>query len=435
MFPDTVMGCIKRAGFEKPSPIQAQGWSVVMSGRDLIGIAETGSGKTCSFLLPSFVHLINKKNNMPYGPGRKGPFGLVLAPTRELAQQIEAEANKFGTSSGIRCVSLVGGVPKGDQIRALRRGCDIIIATPGRLIDMLEMNLDFGFSLDNVSFFCLDEADRMLDMGFEPDLRKINGMINKDRQTALWSATWPKSVEKLAKDLCSGGGFNPVHINIGDLSNTGLKANKAIKQNIIMVRDMYEKNEKLGAILSNPENGNGRKIIVFAGTKRSCDNLAWEINNKIGRGRAIAIHGDKTQQDRDWALDQFKQNRIPILVATDVAARGLDVKDVKMVINYDFPMNIEDYVHRIGRTGRAGALDGVANSFFSMQDNKGCARELVTILREADQEVPEELKPFERIQGQYYGGGGRGGKGFGGKGKGKGKGKGFGGKGKGKGRY
>jgi len=397
IFPSYVMESIQRAGFKEPSAIQSQGWPVALSGKDMIGIAETGSGKTLAFLLPAIVH-INAQQGLQRGDG---PICLVLAPTRELAVQIQKECDKFG--GRIRNTCLYGGVPKGPQIRDLREGREIVVATPGRLIDILDMGI---MTLRRVTFLCLDEADRMLDMGFEDQVRKICGQIRPDRQTLLWSATWPRNVQHLARDLCRE---DPVHINIGSLD---LKANHRITQHV-EVFDGYnpaaDKRNRLNNLLRGilP-----KKVIIFAETKRSCDDLTRQM--RLDGYPALSIHGDKSQSERDWVLSEFRTGNNPILIATDVAARGLDVKDIVAVINYDMPNNIEDYVHRIGRTGRAGA-DGTAYSFFT-QDKGKLAKELIEILKEAQQAVPEQLYAMAR-----FGGGGKGGRG--GKGGGKGKGR------------
>merc|ERR1719181_1200716 len=262
-FPDYVMDSINRAGFKEPSAIQAQGWPVALSGRDMIGVAETGSGKTLAFLLPGIVH-INAQPELRRGDG---PIMLVLAPTRELAMQIQKECDKFGSSSRIRNTCLYGGVPKRQQMMDLRDGREIVIATPGRLIDLLSMGV---LNLKRVTYLCLDEADRMLDMGFEDQMRKICSQIRPDRQTLLWSATWPKSVCNLARDFCRE---RPVHIKIGD---SELKANTRITQHVecmqgygYQLEDM--KKQRLFQLLGNATDG--RKVIIFAGTKRGCDTL------------------------------------------------------------------------------------------------------------------------------------------------------------------
>lgn len=380
-FPDYVLDEITRAGFREPTPIQVQGWPIALSGRDMIGIAETGSGKTLAFLLPAIVHI----NAQPYLSKGDGPVVLVLGPTRELACQIREECNRFGKSSRIKNTCVYGGVPKMQQVRDLEEGVEIVIATPGRLIDFLEGN---STNLKRVTYLVLDEADRMLDMGFEPQIRKITSQTRPDRQTLMWSATWPKEVQKLARDLCKE---DPVHINIGSLD---LRACHDIKQYIEVVQE-YDKRSRLRKLLEKVMDGS--KILVFSSTKREADELTREM--RTDGWPALCIHGDKKQEERDWVLSEFKNGKNPILVATDVASRGLDVKDIKYVINYDFPTQIEDYIHRIGRTGRAGA-SGSAYSFFT-SDKFRLAPDLVKVLEEANQHIPDELK---RIAEQTGGG-------------------------------
>ncbi|CAH2033493.1 unnamed protein product [Thlaspi arvense] len=332
-FPDYVLEEIKKAGFTEPTPIQSQGWPMAMKGRDLIGIAETGSGKTLSYLLPAIVHV----NAQPILAPGDGPIVLVLAPTRELAVQIQQEASKFGSSSKIKSTCIYGGVPKGPQVRDLQKGVEIVIATPGRLIDMMESN---NTNLRRVTYLVLDEADRMLDMGFDPQIRKIVSHIRPDRQTLYWSATWPKEVEQLSKKFL----YNPYKVIIG---SSDLKANRAIRQ-IVDVISESQKYNKLVKLLEDIMDGS--RILVFLDTKKGCDQITRQL--RMDGWPALSIHGDKSQAERDWVLSEFRSGKSPIMTATDVAARGLDVKDVKYVINYDFPGSLEDYVHRIGRTGR-----------------------------------------------------------------------------------
>ncbi|KAL6497547.1 DEAD-box ATP-dependent RNA helicase 46 [Orobanche hederae] len=361
---------VQQAGFSAPTPIQAQSWPVARQGRDIVAIAKTGSGKTLGYLIPGFMHL-KARNNNP----KLGPTVLVLSPTRELATQIQAEALKFGRSSKISCTCLYGGAPKGPQLKDVDRGVDIVVATPGRLNDILEMK---RVSLHQVSYLVLDEADRMLDMGFEPQIRKIVKEVPTRRQTLMYTATWPKEVRRIAADLLS----NPVQVNIGNVDE--LAANKAITQHVEVLSPM-DKRQRLLEILRSQEPGS--KIIIFCSTKKMCDLLAGNLSRQFG---AAAIHGDKSQDERDHVLNQFRTGRSPVLVATDVAARGLDVKDIRVVVNYDFPTGVEDYVHRIGRTGRAGAT-GVAYTFLCDQDAKH-ASELVKLLEGADQNVPHEVR-------------------------------------------
>ncbi|GFY87202.1 DEAD box RNA helicase 1 [Actinidia rufa] len=369
-FPSELLREVRQAGFSAPTPIQAQSWPIALQSRDIVAIAKTGSGKTLGYLIPGFIHLKRCRNNP-----QMGPTVLVLSPTRELATQIQDEAVKFGKSSKIICTCLYGGAPKGPQLRDLYKGADVVVATPGRLNDFLEMK---KVNLHQVSYLVLDEADRMLDMGFEPQIRKIVKEVPTRRQTLMYTATWPKEVRKIAADLL----VNPVQVNIGNVDE--LVANKSITQYIEVLLPM-EKHRRLEQILRSQEPGS--KIIVFCSTKKMCDQLARNLNREFG---ADAIHGDKSQADRDHVLSQFRSGRSPVLVATDVAARGLDVKDIRVVINYDFPTGIEDYVHRIGRTGRAGAT-GEAYSFFGDQDTKH-ASDLIRILEGANQCVPVELR-------------------------------------------
>eukprot|EP01068_Selenidium_serpulae_P012766 Selendium_serpulae@DN5877_c0_g1_i7.p1 len=386
-FPTYIMQSLTNAGFTAPTPIQIQGWPIAISGRDMIGIAETGSGKTLGFLLPAIVHI----NAQPHLRPGDGPIALILAPTRELADQIAQQANQFGSTSRIQHAVAYGGVPKRPQVVDLRRGAEILIACPGRLIDYLTNGVT---TCKRVTYLVLDEADRMLDMGFEPQIRKIVGQIRPDRQTLMWSATWPNDVQTLARDLCRE---EPVHINIGSLE---LKACHNIKQHIEVLPE-HEKKGRLKALLSHIMDGS--KILIFAETKKGADNLTRDL--RLDGWPALCIHGDKKQEERQWVLNEFKGARSPIMVATDVASRGLDVKDVRYVINFDFPNQIEDYVHRIGRTGRAGAT-GSAYTFFT-NDKFRLANDLIRILREADQTVPSELERLGSSRGGDDGGGGR----------------------------
>ncbi|KAI4963921.1 hypothetical protein ZWY2020_008673 [Hordeum vulgare] len=340
-FPPEILSEVHAAGFLNPTPIQAQTWPVALQSRDIVAIAKTGSGKTLGYLIPAFVHLRRCQNNP-----MSGPTVLVLAPTRELASQIQDEAIKFGRASRVSCTCLYGGAQR----------------------DLSSENLAW-------SRYC---ADRMLDMGFEPQIRKIVDEIPRNRQTLMYTATWPKEVTKIAGDLLR----NPVQINIGSIDE--LVANKSITQCVEMVPPM-DKQRRLEQILRAEERGS--KIIIFCSTKKMCDQLARSIGRSFG---AASIHGDKSQGERDHILGQFRTGIVPVLVATDVAARGLDIKDIRVVINYDFPTGIEDYVHRIGRTGRAGAT-GVAYTFFSEQDWKYAA-DLVKVLDGTGQHVPPELQ-------------------------------------------
>lgn len=344
-----MLNVIKAAGFKAPTPIQSQGWPMALSGRDLVGIAATGSGKTLAFILPALIHI----RAQPYLQPGDGPICLVLSPTRELANQTQEECQRFGSSSGIRNTCVYGGVGKRGQIEALRRGAEIVIATPGRLLDLLEMG---ATNLRRVTYLVMDEADRMLDMGFEVQIRKIVGQIRPDRQTLMWSATWPQEVQQLARDFL----HDPIQVNVGSLD---LKVTDHVKQIIKCVTDRQKFDETLAILKSIDPHS---RVIIFTKSKRGADELTRDLRH---RGfNALAIHGDKEQRERDYVLNEFKSGRTTIMVATDVASRGLDVKDIRVVINYDFPMCVEDYIHRVGRAGRKtadGYSEGTAVSFFT----------------------------------------------------------------------
>lgn len=373
-FPDSVMNEIIKQGFESPTAIQSQGWPIALSGRDLVGIAQTGSGKTLAYMLPAIVHIGHQK---PLSRG-EGPIVLVLAPTRELAQQIQTVIRDFGVhvKPQIRNTCVFGGSPKGPQVRDLERGVEVVIATPGRLIDFLERGIT---NLRRCTYLVLDEADRMLDMGFEPQIRKIIEQIRPDRQVLMWSATWPKEVQTLAEDFLN----DYIQIYIGSL-------NLAANHNIRQIIDICEENEKEGKLLlllkeiaSDCQN----KIIIFVETKKKVEDLLKHI---VRDGYpATSIHGDKSQPERDNVLKDFRTGKSSIMVATDVAARGLDVEDVKYVVNYDYPNSSEDYIHRIGRTGRC-SQSGTAYTFFT-PSNARQSRELLAVLEEAGQRPTQEL--------------------------------------------
>ena len=334
-FPQYVLSEVKAQGFPKPTAIQSQGWPMALSGRDVVGIAETGSGKTLTYCLPAIVHI----NAQPLLAPGDGPIVLVLAPTRELAVQIQAEITKFGKSSRIRNTCVYGGVPKGPQIRDLSRGVEVCIATPGRLIDMLEAGRT---NLRRVTYLVLDEADRMLDMGFEPQIRKIIGQIRPDRQTCMWSATWPKEVRQLASDFLN----DYIQVNIG---STDLSANHRITQ-IVEVMSDFEKRDRMIKHMEKIMEDRSNKILIFTGTKRIADEITRFLRQDgwpalcmsrfhpllmaifANDSLSTAIHGDKQQQERDWVLNEFKQGKSPIMVATDVASRGIGMNKLQPLL-------------------------------------------------------------------------------------------------------
>ncbi|KAI9313871.1 P-loop containing nucleoside triphosphate hydrolase protein [Dichotomocladium elegans] len=360
-------------GFEAPTPIQATTWPITLAGRDIIGIAETGSGKTYAFTLPGLVHIASKK------PSHKQPSMLVVSPTRELAMQSEEQAKAAGKIFNLKTACLYGGVGKGPQAEELRRGVDIVVATPGRLLDLIE---DGSCDLSKVSFLVLDEADRMLDDGFERDIRKIIDFTPKDRQTLMFSATWPESIRKLAEDFLK----NPIRVAIG---STELAASQNVKQIVEVVDEPRSKERKLLALLKKIHLQSNR-ILVFGLYKKECDRIERTL---LENGyKVVGIHGNKSQMQRTDALSKFKAGTHPVMVATDVAARGLDIPDVEYVINVTFPLTIESYVHRIGRTGRGGKK-GTAYTFFTVED-KAHSGELINVLKQANMEVPEALMKF-----------------------------------------
>lgn len=397
--PDYVQLILRQQNWVQPTPIQAQGWPIALSGQDIVGIAQTGSGKTLSYILPAIIHI----NHQPRLQRGDGPICLVLVPTRELAQQVAQVADMFGNTTSVRNVCVYGGAPKGPQIRDLQRGAEICIATPGRLIDLLD---GCKTSLHRCTYLVLDEADRMLDMGFEPQIRKILEQVRPDRQTLMWSATWPKEVQQLAETFLT----NYIQINIG---STQLTANHSILQ-IVDVCTEDEKEFKLNRLLQEIMGECNNKTMVFVETKRRANDLTYKM--KRAGWSAACIHGDKSQEERDMVLRDFRDGRTPILVATDVAARGLDVDDVKFVINFDYPNCSEDYVHRIGRTGRAGH-SGTAYTLFTVK-NGPKARDLIAVLTEANQQINPKLtqlmntaRDYGRDKSRFRAGGGRGGSG------------------------
>jgi len=366
--------------FVQPSPIQSQVWPIILSSHDLIGIAATGSGKTLGFGLPMLRH-IRAQRDAGVVTG-KGPLALVMAPTRELALQIAAVLDDAGSKCGISSCCVYGGVPKQPQVSALRAGVDIVVGTPGRLADLMQ---DGACKLQNVTYLVLDEADRMLDLGFEPHIRAICSVVRADRQTLMFSATWPTAVQQLAANYLS----NPVKVTIG---SQDLAASHSVTQQVEVVEG-NARDDRLLALLQQHHGAKGRKnrIIIFVLYKKEAPRVESLLKRK--GWNAAAIHGDISQVQRTAAVEAFKAGTCPLLIATDVAARGLDIPDVEVVINYSFPLTIEDYVHRIGRTGRAGKT-GLAVTFFVGVNDKPRAGELINVLKEAKQKVPEVLLSF-----------------------------------------
>ncbi|XP_057595930.1 probable ATP-dependent RNA helicase DDX43 [Hippopotamus amphibius kiboko] len=362
-----VMRNLQKAGFHKPTPIQSQAWPIILQGVDLIGVAQTGTGKTLSYLMPGFIHI----DSQPVA--RNGPGMLVLTPTRELALQVEAECCKY-SYKGLKSVCIYGGGNRDGQIRDLSKGVDIIIATPGRLHDLQMSNFVY---LRSVTYLVLDEADKMLDMGFEPQIMKILLDVRPDRQTVMTSATWPYAVRRLAQSYLK----EPMIVYVGTLD---LVAVSTVKQNIIVTTE-DEKRSHIQAFIESMSPKD--KVIIFVSRKAVADHLSSDLG--IQHISVESLHGNREQSDRERALKNFKTGKVRILIATDLASRGLDVQDVTHVYNYDFPRNIEEYVHRVGRTGRAGR-SGISITLITRNDWK-IASELINILERANQSVPEDL--------------------------------------------
>ncbi|XP_034114931.1 ATP-dependent RNA helicase bel isoform X2 [Drosophila albomicans] len=391
---------VNLARYDKPTPVQKYAIPIIISGRDLMACAQTGSGKTAAFLVPilnqMYEHGLSAppQSNRQYSRRKQYPLGLVLAPTRELATQIFEEAKKFAYRSRMRPAVLYGGNNTSEQMRELDRGCHLIVATPGRLEDMITRG---KVGLENIRFLVLDEADRMLDMGFEPQIRRIVEQLNMpptgQRQTLMFSATFPKQIQELASDFLN----NYIFLAVGRVGSTS----ENITQTILWVYDQDKRSyllDLLSSIRDGPEYSKDNLTLIFVETKKGADSLEeflYQCNHPV-----TSIHGDRTQKEREEALRCFRSGDCPILVATAVAARGLDIPHVTHVINFDLPTDVEEYVHRIGRTGRMGNL-GVATSFFN-EKNRNICSDLLELLIETKQEIPgflEEMLSSDRGHG------------------------------------
>ena len=363
-----ILRAIEEEGYSEPTPIQKQAIPHVLAGRDLMAMAQTGTGKTAAFTLPLLQLLLPQASNSA-SPARHPIRALILAPTRELAIQVEKSVETYSKHVQLRSTVVFGGVDIKTQKPALAKGVEILVATPGRLLDHVESR---NLLLNQVQILILDEADRMLDMGFMPDLKRILTLLPKQRQTLLFSATFSDDIKKLAQDFLS----NPVTVE-AERRNT---AAENVTQTVLMV-DQDNKFDVLAGLLHS--RGLGSQALIFTRTKLTTARLARKLERE--GIPADAIHGDKTQLERIKALDAFKEGKITALVATDVAARGLDIDQLPLVVNYELPTNAEDYVHRIGRTGRAGA-SGEAISLVDGEEE----RRLVEIEKLLKREFPRE---------------------------------------------
>ncbi|KAI3389075.1 hypothetical protein SNEBB_006245 [Seison nebaliae] len=380
-FPPAIMRGLKDKNIEKPSPIQMQGIPAVLSGRDLIGIAHTGSGKTFVFTLPLIMFVLEQELSMPFR-SKEGPYGLILCPSRELARQTWRIFEYFSqyifkdNFPKLNCCLCVGGVPMRDQMKSFQRGIHIVIATPGRLIACLKNEI---INLEICRYICLDEADRLIDMGFEDDIRTIFSFFKGQRQTLLFSATMPKKIQNFARSAL----VRPVTTNVGRPGAASLNVTQIVE---------YVKPEMRVVYLLECLQRTSPPVLIFAEKKQDVDAI-YEYLLLKGTD-VVSIHGGKDMEERVWAIDQFNSQQKDILVATDVASKGLDFPAIKHVINYDMPADIEDYVHRIGRTGRQ-KKSGMATTFVNKSCDETILRDLKHLLLEANQQIPEFLQNLE----------------------------------------
>ncbi|XP_063137800.1 probable ATP-dependent RNA helicase DDX4 isoform X10 [Rattus norvegicus] len=375
----TLNNNIAKAGYTKLTPVQKYSIPIVLAGRDLMACAQTGSGKTAAFLLPILAHMMRDGITASRFKELQEPECIIVAPTRELINQIYLEARKFSFGTCVRAVVIYGGTQFGHSIRQIVQGCNILCATPGRLMDIIGKE---KIGLKQVKYLVLDEADRMLDMGFGPEMKKLiscPGMPSKEqRQTLLFSATFPEEIQRLAGEFLKS---NYLFVAVGQVGG----ACRDVQQSILQV-GQYSKREKLVEILRNIGD---ERTMVFVETKKKADFIATFLcQEKIS---TTSIHGDREQREREQALGDFRCGKCPVLVATSVAARGLDIENVQHVINFDLPSTIDEYVHRIGRTGRCGNT-GRAISFFDTESDNHLAQPLVKVLSDAQQDVPAWLE-------------------------------------------
>lgn len=404
--PSRILEIVDQVGYKEPSAVQRAGIPIALQSRDLIGVAVTGSGKTAAFLLPLLVY-ISELPALDEYTKNDGPYAIILAPTRELAQQIEIEAKKFATPLGFKCVSLVGGHSIEEQSYNMRDGAEIIIATPGRLVDCIERRV---LVLSQCCYIIMDEADRMIDLGFEEPVNKILDALpasnekpdNEDaenplamarhlggkdryRQTMMYTATMPSAVERIARKYLR----RPAIVTIGNVG----EAVDTVEQRVEFVQGEDKRKRRLADILHSQEFK--APIIVFVNIKRNCDAVARDIQ-RMGYS-SVTLHGSKTQDQREAALASLRNGHTEVLVATDLAGRGIDVPDVSLVVNFNMATNIESYTHRIGRTGRAGK-QGVAITFLGNEDNDVMYELKQMISKSSLSRVPEELRKHEAAQ-------------------------------------
>ncbi|MGB1517655.1 MAG: DEAD/DEAH box helicase [Crocinitomicaceae bacterium] len=341
---DSILKALKEKGYDTPTPIQQKSIPIVLQQKDLLGVAQTGTGKTAAFAIP-IIQLLARSN-------KKGIKGLIVTPTRELAIQIEENIAYYAKYMNVKQTVIFGGVKQHEQVRKLKKGVDILVATPGRLLDLMDQGY---ISLDMIEIFVLDEADRMLDMGFINDIKKLLKVLPKKRQSLFFSATMPGNIQKLSREIL----YKPQKVEVTPESTTAETV-----QQVVYFTNRTDKRKLLLHLLKNPELD---QVLIFERTKRGADRLSKDLSKK--NIRAVAIHGDKAQNQRQRALNDFKNGKLRVLVATDIAARGIDIDKLNYVVNFDIPNIPETYVHRIGRVGRAGET-GIAISLCEPEENE-----------------------------------------------------------------
>lgn len=389
-FPRCIMQVLKTKGIKTPSPIQMQGIPTVLTGRDMIGIAFTGSGKTLVFTLPIVMFAVEQEKGLPFRRG-EGPYGLLISPSRELAKQTYDIINEFSEAlqtdglPSLKTMLCIGGTSLKDQTEALKQGVHIVVATPGRLMDMLNKKI---MNLDICRYLCLDEADRMIDMGFEDDVRTIFSYFKDQRQTLLFSATMPKKIQNFAKSAL----VQPVTVNVGRAG--------AASMNIIQEVEYVNVEARVLHLLETIQK-TAPPVLIFAEKKKDVDDIHEYL---LLKGvEAVAIHGDKAQEERHLSVTQFRARQKDVLVATDIASKGLDFPKIEHVINYDMPDDIENYVHRIGRTGR-GDAKGRATTFINKMNEESVLLDLKHLLIEGNQNIPECLASIQTDETLLEGG-------------------------------
>jgi len=385
---DPILNALEDKGYTHPTPIQQQSIPILLKGKDLLGCAQTGTGKTASFAIPIIQQMVEKKSDEK---GKRRIKALIVTPTRELAIQIEENFKEYSKNTNLRNTVIFGGVKQGTQTAALRQGVDILIATPGRLLDLISQKY---ITLRDIEYFVLDEADQMLDMGFIHDIKKIIAMLPKQRQSLFFSATMPKASAELSSQI------------LGDYERVDIEPEQATAEKVEQGIYFVSKNDKAKLLVHLLETENKGATLVFTRTKHGADKVVKIlINHNI---TAAAIHGNKSQPQRQKALSAFKEGKMNVLVATDIAARGIDVSDMPLVINYDLPNVSETYVHRIGRTGRAKA-SGTALSFCD-QEEKAYLKDIQKLISQqipVIKENPYELDPNAPMSKKESNGGGQ----------------------------